>query len=80
MVDGRELALLSFSIPALRYPVRLSRAEREVAALLCDGWSVAAIARQRCRSPFTVLNQVRSLYARLGVSSHVGLVHRLTAA
>jgi DNA-binding NarL/FixJ family response regulator len=71
-------AVLSFSMPRFDLPARLSPAEREVARLLCEGWSLTTIAQRRQRSRFTVVNQVRSIYAKLGVTSHADLLHALT--
>lgn len=55
---------------------RLTRAEREVSELMLRGLTNAAIARARVTSPFTVANQLRAIYRKLGVSSRRELVAR----
>ncbi|HVJ22020.1 MAG TPA: helix-turn-helix transcriptional regulator [Polyangiaceae bacterium] len=52
----------------------LSTAEREVVALLLSGHSVPQVAELRQRSRHTVANQVRCIYAKLGVRSREELV------
>jgi DNA-binding NarL/FixJ family response regulator len=47
----------------------LTRKEREVAALLGEGWTNSEIARALGRSPSTVKQQVASILARLHISS-----------
>ena len=75
---GLEFAVLAFRMPRLDLPARLSPAEQEVARLLCEGRSPSMIARRRQRSRFTVVNQVRSIYSKLGVTCHAELLHALT--
>jgi DNA-binding CsgD family transcriptional regulator len=75
---GVAFAVLAFRIPRLALPALLSPAEQDVARLLCDGFSPATIARRRQRSRFTIVNQVRSIYTKLGVTSHAELLHALT--
>jgi DNA-binding CsgD family transcriptional regulator len=73
--DGRDYAALWFS----RQPDRragLSGAEREVAEMILAGHSNAAIAAIRRVSKTTVATQVRSIFAKLGVSSRAELVGR----
>lgn len=70
-------AIIRLPEPRPTAPIALPAAEREIAALLFEGLSLAAIARRRGRSRFTVMNQVRSLYRRLGVVSRVDLVRVL---
>src|SRR6187549_3496841 len=67
-------AVLAFRMPGVDVPDRLSPAEAEIARLLCEGWSPSAIARRRRRSRFTIVNQVRSIYAKLGVTCHTELL------
>lgn len=55
-------------------PVRLTTAERAVADLLCDGRTLAQIARQRGVSSNTVKSQVRQIFRKLNVDSRVALV------
>jgi DNA-binding NarL/FixJ family response regulator len=70
-------AVLMVSLPRPRLPASVPPAEREIAEQLFAGLSLAAIARNRGRSRFTVMNQVRSLYRRLGVASRAELAHLL---
>jgi DNA-binding NarL/FixJ family response regulator len=75
-----QFAVLAFKLPRIEVPGHLSPAEQEIARLLCDGWSPAAIARKRRRSPLTIVNQVRSIYAKLDVCCHAELLHALTCS
>jgi DNA-binding CsgD family transcriptional regulator len=75
---GLEFVVLAFRVPRLALPSRLTPAEREVARLWCEGWLPATIARRRRRSRFTIVNQVRSIYAKLEVNSRADLLHALT--
>lgn len=59
--------------PALK---ALTRAEREVSRLMLRGLTNAAIARARVTSRYTVANQLRAIYQKLGVSSRRELVAR----
>jgi DNA-binding NarL/FixJ family response regulator len=74
--DGREYAALWFTLgeSATR---SLTAAEREVASMVLAGWSNDAIATARRVSPSTVAAQVRSVFAKLGVSSRAELVARM---
>jgi DNA-binding CsgD family transcriptional regulator len=78
LVGDQELAVLAFTVPELRFPKELSEAEREIARHLCEGRSMAAIAKLRRRSPFTILNQMRSLYAKLDIHTRAELVYQLS--
>ena len=60
-------------------PVSLTPAEREVLALVIEGDSNAAIARQRKTSVRTVANQVASLLAKLQAGSRYDLIRRFGA-
>ncbi len=55
-------------------PVQLTTAERAVADLLCEGHTLAQIARQRGVSSNTVKSQVRQIFRKLNVDSRVALV------
>jgi DNA-binding NarL/FixJ family response regulator len=50
-------------------PATLSDAERAIVASIVDGKYVVAIARERGTSPRTVMNQIASIYRKLGASS-----------
>jgi DNA-binding CsgD family transcriptional regulator len=78
VVGDQELVVLGFTLPDLQFPAKLSKTEREIARQICKGLSTAAIAGLRRRSPFTIVNQMRSLYAKLGIHSRAELVYRLT--
>jgi DNA-binding CsgD family transcriptional regulator len=55
----------------------LTSAERAVADFLCDGRTLAQIARLRGVSPNTVKSQVRQIFRKLNVESRVALVRLL---
>jgi DNA-binding NarL/FixJ family response regulator len=73
-------AVLVFSLPEPRLTAAIPEAERAIAKLLYAGLSLDAIAKARGRSRFTIMNQVRSLYGRLGIGSRSELVRRITAS
>lgn len=56
---------------------RLTPSEHEVAGLLCDGRTLAQIARLRGVTINTVKSQVRQIFRKLDVDSRVALVRRL---
>jgi DNA-binding CsgD family transcriptional regulator len=56
---------------------RLTPSEREVCGLLCDGRTLAQIARLRGVTINTVKSQVRQIFRKLDVESRVALVRRL---
>jgi len=76
-IDGVNMAVLSFALPSLSFPPELTPAEREIATMLCEGQPLKTIAKLRRRSRCTILNQARSIYAKLGVHSRAEMVHRL---
>lgn len=83
-VGDDEYALLSHDLPLdgrLR-PLTgvLTCAERAVAEALLRGESAGAIATARRSSPSTVRNQIRSIYAKLGVSGRAELGWRVALA
>lgn len=49
----------------------LSRSEREILALLAQGFNSEAIAQRRFRSPATVRQQVKSIMQKMGVSTQL---------
>lgn len=73
----RDLALLSFALPAVCIPDALTEAEQDVAARVYAGLSNDEIARARGASPNTVARQLESIYRKLGVGSRIELVLRL---
>lgn len=56
---------------------RLSAAERDLALLVCDGFSNAGMARQLGKSLHTIKAQLRSVFGKVEVRNRVGLVTRL---
>jgi DNA-binding CsgD family transcriptional regulator len=56
----------------------LTVAEHAVADFLCDGRTLAQIARLRGVSPNTVKSQVRQIFRKLNVESRVALVRQLS--
>ena len=76
-IDGEELAVFSFPLPAPTLPHSLSEAERDVAIALLEGLSNAQIAASRGTSARTVANQVASLFRKLGVRSRTEAVAAL---
>ncbi len=75
-VLGDEYAVFTFSIPEVQTPSGLSAAEREVTRAVVEGQSNKEIAVKRSTSPYTVANQLRSIYAKLGVSNRLELIAR----
>ncbi len=63
--------------PALR---RLSPREREIAALVAEGYPSKAIAMTLGISVWTVLTHLRRVYARFGVQSRAAMVATLLSA
>jgi len=55
----------------------LTGAEQTVAEHLCEGRTLAQIARLRGVSPNTVKSQVRQIFRKLNVDSRVALVRRM---
>ena len=56
----------------------LTAAEQAVADFLCEGQTLAQIARLRGVSPNTVKSQVRQIFRKLNVESRVALVRLLS--
>jgi DNA-binding CsgD family transcriptional regulator len=75
-VAGDEFAVFTFPIPEVKPPSGLSVAESEVARAVVEGQSNKEIAVKRGTSPYTVANQLRSIYAKLGVSNRLELIAR----
>ena len=75
-----EVAVLELE-PASASAIRtLTRAEREIVALVLDALSSEEIARIRKRSTRTVANQLASIYRKLRVRSRAELVLALVAS
>lgn len=77
-IDGDRYAILAFPLPEAELPAELSAAERAVVQAVLDGLSNAEIARRRGTSLNTVANQLRSVFAKLDVSSRFELTGRCT--
>jgi DNA-binding CsgD family transcriptional regulator len=75
-VLGDEYAVFTFAIPEVEPPSGLSAAEREVTRAVVEGQSNKEIAVKRGTSRYTVANQLRSIYAKLGVSNRLELIAR----
>lgn len=73
---GKVLFVHALAVPEVE---GLSPAEREVLALLVNGYDVAAIAEARETSPRTATNQLASIYRKLGVGSRAELAAKITA-
>jgi DNA-binding CsgD family transcriptional regulator len=73
-IEGDDYVLLEFALPRMELPAALTVAEREVARRTIEGQSKVEIARARKASVNTVANQLRSVYAKLRVSSVPELV------
>lgn len=71
----------AFSITCILHrpdaPLELTTAEQAVAEQLCEGRTLAQIARLRGVSSNTVKSQVRQIFRKLNVESRVALVRRL---
>ena len=57
--------------------IPLTASERQVAERLCEGWTLAQIARLRGVTINTVKSQVRQIFRKLDVDTRVALVRRL---
>jgi len=73
MSESDRPPIVSFPLPAARWPVTLTPAERAVAALLLEGATNAEIAKRRGTSERTVTNQIASIFRKANVSSRVEL-------
>jgi DNA-binding NarL/FixJ family response regulator len=79
-ISADEYAIFAFPIPIVEPPPELSVAEREIVHAVAEGQSNKEIAQSRRTSPHTVANQLRSIYAKLGISSRIELIRRSTRA
>ena len=75
--DGKTSLVLSFPLPRPRWPASLTEAEREVATMLFEGTASAEMARRRGTSERTIVNQIASIFRKVGVGSRAELVARL---
>jgi DNA-binding NarL/FixJ family response regulator len=75
---GEDYVVLSYPLPVPALPGGLTSAEGEVARLLFRGLSPEAVAVARAVSVRTIANQIRSLYAKLGISSRVEMMRVLS--
>jgi DNA-binding NarL/FixJ family response regulator len=74
---GEKYLVLSYPLPSLHAPATLTSAERVVAVAFGGGASMLRIAAARATSVRTVANQIRSIYAKLHISSRLELRARL---
>ncbi len=72
-VQGDEYAIIVFETGVSDPPDGITASERCILEMLLNGRRPAEIARARARSVNTVKNQIRALYAKLGVTSRVEL-------
>lgn len=73
ILGGEELMVLSVESSA-NTGERLTSAEREIEAMLCEGLSYERIAAIRGTTSFTVRKQVNALYAKRDVHSRRELI------
>jgi DNA-binding CsgD family transcriptional regulator len=80
-LQGTTESGAAFSMTCILHDIHgtpgLTITEREVAAHLCEGRTLAQIARLRGVSANTVKSQVRQIFRKLDVYSRVELVRRL---
>jgi DNA-binding NarL/FixJ family response regulator len=72
-IDGTELFLLGTPSLADCLPDDLTRAEKDVAALVLEGMSNREIAKVRGTSVRTIANQVAAIFRKLKVTARVEL-------
>lgn len=72
-IDGTELFLLGTPSLADCLPDDLTRAEKEVTALVLEGLSNREIAKARGTSVRTIANQVAAIFRKLKVTARVEL-------
>ena len=76
-VGRDDYAVLGFPVRDLRPLDGLTESELQIARAWLRGQSARAIARERGTSPFTVRNQIRSIYQKSGAGSRRELALRL---
>ena len=72
-IDGTELFLLGTPSLSECLPDDLTKAEKDVAALVLKGFSNREIARARGTSVRTIANQVAAIFRKLKVAARVEL-------
>lgn len=77
-VPIEDTSLLALANRPCHLPLGLSEAERDVARQVYDGLSNEDIAARRATSSRTVANQLRAIYAKLGINSREELIARLS--
>jgi DNA-binding CsgD family transcriptional regulator len=75
--EGGAVFSITCILHHARVPRDLTTAEQAVAEQLCEGRTLAQIARLRGVSVNTVKSQVRQIFRKLNVDSRVALVRRL---
>ena len=75
-LDGLELVVFEVQLKPT-YPEVLTAAEREIAHLICRGYTMAEIAESRHVRYRTVANQLASIYRKVGVHSSAELTAAL---
>jgi DNA-binding CsgD family transcriptional regulator len=75
--EGTAICLLTCHLRDEAGPQRLAPSERAVAWQLCEGKTLAQIARLRGVTINTIKSQVRQIFRKLDVDSRVSLVRRL---
>jgi DNA-binding CsgD family transcriptional regulator len=75
--DDASECLLTCRVRTPMEALRLTGSERDVADRLCEGKTLAQIARLRGVTINTVKSQVRQIFRKLDVDSRVALVRRL---
>jgi len=78
LVDGEELVVFEFPLPAPRAVSGLTEVERDVALAAASGLSNSEIAKLRRRSPRTIAHQLDAIYRKLGVRSRIELARALS--
>jgi len=72
-VWGRDFCVVSTEIPSAPVTTPLSPCELEVWRLILEGRACAEVALERRTSPRTAVNQLSSIFKKLGVSGRVAL-------
>jgi DNA-binding NarL/FixJ family response regulator len=78
-IGDEDLLVIRYELDELEIPRTLTLAERGVAEALLRGSSMASIAKERGTARRTIANQLRAIYAKVGVTSRLELVAKLRA-